>query len=85
VSTVIDEPRTTMGTVRLGNRVARVRGAAFRWFMAGKMAAYRSEFMRAARQKKQDGEGWGVGSAVANARYYHHEYMREVARALELS
>lgn len=80
----MDRPHSALRHVRLGNRVARVGGAAFRWYMAGKMAAFRSEFMRSARQKKQDG-GYGVSSAVANARHYHHEYMREIARALDLS
>lgn len=84
MSAVIDKPSTALGHVRLGNRT-RGSGPSFHWYTAGKMAAWRSDFMRDAREKKRQGKDWAVASAVANARYYHHECLREIARALKLS
>lgn len=70
-------------SVTLGRRVAESR-VGYRWYTAGKLAGWRSEFMDIARKRKREGKCYAVRAAVATARKYHHEYMRELALAVQM-
>lgn len=81
MSAVIDKPRTALRSVRISRRILNSHMAAFHWYRAGKHAAWREYWMERAREGRDDMKP----ERVKNARHYHHKYMREIARAVELS
>lgn len=81
MSAVMDKPRTALRSVRISRRILNTNMAAFHWYQAGKHAAWRKYWMDKAREGRDDMKP----ERVKTARYYHREYMREVACALRLS
>lgn len=80
MSAVIDKPSTAIRAVRISRRILTAHMAAFHWYQAGKHAAWRKYWM----DKAREGDEAMRSDRVKNARHYHHEYMREIARAVEL-